>query len=53
MTIDFSRDSLFDELGVKRLKESYMREDEESPQANYPPPGGNLASQPSIETIPI
>ncbi len=28
-------------------------EDEESPQANYPPPGGNLASQPSIESIPI
>ena len=25
--IDYSRDSLFDELGLKRLKESYMRED--------------------------
>jgi len=30
--IDFSRDSLFDELGLKRLKESYMKEDEQSPQ---------------------
>ena len=28
ITVDFSRDSLFDELGLKRLKESYMREDE-------------------------
>ena len=26
--VDFSRDSLFDELGIKRLQESYMREDE-------------------------
>jgi hypothetical protein len=30
--VDRSRDSLFDELGLKRLKESYMREDESSPQ---------------------
>jgi hypothetical protein len=29
--VDYSRDKLFDELGLKRLKESYMREDEESP----------------------
>jgi ribonucleoside-diphosphate reductase alpha chain len=33
--VDFSRDSLFDELGVKRLKESYMREDENSPQERF------------------
>jgi ribonucleoside-diphosphate reductase alpha chain len=33
--VDFSRDSLFDELGVKRLKESYMREDETSPQERF------------------
>lgn len=32
ITVDFSRDSLFDELGIKRLKESYMKEDEQSPQ---------------------
>jgi ribonucleoside-diphosphate reductase alpha chain len=30
--VDLSRDQLFDELGIKRLKESYMREDEQSPQ---------------------
>jgi ribonucleoside-diphosphate reductase alpha chain len=33
--VDFSRDSLFDELGLKRLKESYMREDETSPQERF------------------
>ena len=33
--VDRSRDSLFDELGLKRLKESYMREDESSPQERF------------------
>ena len=33
--VDYSRDSLFDELGIKRLKESYMREDEKSPQERF------------------
>jgi ribonucleoside-diphosphate reductase alpha chain len=33
--VDFSRDNLFDELGIKRLKESYMREDETSPQERF------------------
>ena len=33
--IDLARDELFDELGVKRLKESYMKEDEESPQHRF------------------
>ena len=33
--IDLERDKLFDELGIKRLKESYMREDEESPQQRF------------------
>jgi ribonucleoside-diphosphate reductase alpha chain len=32
INIDLSRDNLFDELGIKRLKESYMRDDENSPQ---------------------
>ena len=32
--IDYSRDSLFDKLGLARLQESYMREDEESPQVD-------------------
>ena len=35
INIDLERDKLFDELGVKRLKESYMREDEESPQHRF------------------
>lgn len=35
ITIDFSRDKLFDEYGLKRLRESYMREDEHSPQQRY------------------
>lgn len=33
--VDYSRDALFDELGIKRLKESYMREDETSPQERF------------------
>lgn len=35
ITVDYSRDSLFDELGLKRLKESYMKEDETSPQERF------------------
>ncbi len=35
INIDYSRDSLFDELGLIRLKESYMREDEQSPQERF------------------
>jgi ribonucleoside-diphosphate reductase alpha chain len=33
--IDLERDNLFDELGITRLKESYMREDETSPQHRF------------------
>jgi len=33
--IDLERDKLFDELGIKRLKESYMRDDEETPQQRF------------------
>jgi ribonucleoside-diphosphate reductase alpha chain len=33
--VDYTRDSLFDELGLKRLRESYMREDEKSPQERF------------------
>jgi ribonucleoside-diphosphate reductase alpha chain len=35
IVIDYSRDSLFDELGIKRLRESYMKEDENSPQERF------------------
>lgn len=33
--IDRSRDQLFDKLGLQRLKESYMREEEDSPQQRF------------------
>ncbi len=33
--IDYSRDSLFDELGLKRLRESYMKDEETSPQERF------------------
>ena len=35
INIDYSRDALFDQLGIKRLQESYMREDETSPQHRF------------------
>lgn len=35
ITIDKSRDALFDELGLKRLRESYMKDDETSPQERF------------------
>ena len=33
--IDLERDKLFDILGIKRLQESYMKEDETSPQQRF------------------
>ena len=33
--VDYNRDKLFDELGIKRLKESYMKEEENSPQERF------------------
>lgn len=35
ITIDPNRDTLFDQLGVKRLKESYMMDGETSPQERF------------------
>jgi len=35
INIDLKRDELFDELGIKRLQESYMREEETSPQHRF------------------
>jgi ribonucleoside-diphosphate reductase alpha chain len=35
INIDLERDKLFDELGVKRLQESYMKDDETSPQHRF------------------
>ena len=33
--VDYSRDSLFDEMGLRRLKDSYMRPEEKSPQDRF------------------
>ena len=33
--IDLEKDALFDDLGIKRLKESYMKEEETSPQHRF------------------
>ena len=35
INIDLERDKLFDDLGLKRLRESYMREEETSPQHRF------------------
>ena len=35
ITVDYTRDKLFDELGLIRLKESYMKDDETSPQERF------------------
>ena len=35
INVDYTRDSLFDELGLKRLKESYMKDGEVSPQERF------------------
>jgi ribonucleoside-diphosphate reductase alpha chain len=35
VNIDLSRDSLFDELGIQRLRESYMKDEEGSPQERF------------------
>lgn len=35
MQLDYSKDKLFDKLGLTRLSESYMRKDEKSPQDRF------------------
>ena len=32
---DYSRDSLFDSMGMRRLKDSYLKDDELSPQDRF------------------
>ena len=44
--IDLERDKLFDELGIKRLKESYMRTDETSPQQRFAFVSSSFGSNP-------
>lgn len=44
--LDFSRDKLFDALGTLRLKESYMKSDETSPQERFGFVSASFASNP-------
>jgi ribonucleoside-diphosphate reductase alpha chain len=44
--VDYSRDGLFDELGKIRLKESYMRDDEASPQERFAYVSSKFGSNP-------
>jgi len=44
--VDYSRDSLFDELGMIRLKESYLRDDEASPQERFAYVSSKFGSNP-------
>ncbi|NDG30427.1 ribonucleoside-diphosphate reductase subunit alpha [bacterium] len=46
ITVDYSRDNLFDELGIKRLKESYTRDDEQSPQERFAYVSSKFGSNP-------
>jgi len=45
--VDYSRDSLFDDLGIKRLRESYMRDDEQSPQERFAYVSKSFSSNPA------
>jgi len=44
--VNYERDKLFDELGIKRLKESYMREEENSPQERFAYVSSTFGSNP-------
>jgi ribonucleoside-diphosphate reductase alpha chain len=44
--IDYSRDNLFDSLGITRLRDSYMRADESSPQERFAYVAEQFASNP-------
>ena len=44
--IDYARDELFDKLGLARLKESYMKDTETSPQERFAFVSNAFASNP-------
>ena len=46
ITVNYFRDGLFDDLGIKRLKESYMRDDESSPQERFAYVSAEFGSNP-------
>ena len=45
--VDYSRDSLFDTLGLERLRDSYMMESENSPQERFAYVSSSFASNPA------
>jgi len=45
--VDYSKDALFDQLGLTRLKESYMKEDETSPQQRFAFVANSFGSNPA------
>ena len=44
--VDYSRDELFDVLGKIRLRESYMKEEEQSPQERFAYVSSTFGSNP-------
>ena len=46
ITVDLDRDKLFDSLGIQRLKESYMKDEESSPQERFAFVSSTFASNP-------
>ena len=46
ITVDLDRDKLFDSLGIQRLKESYMKEEEGSPQERFAFVSSKFSSNP-------
>ena len=46
IAVDLDRDKLFDSLGIQRLKESYMKEEESSPQERFAFVSSTFASNP-------
>ena len=50
--IDLSRDFLFDKLGIQRLQESYMKDDETSPQHRFAFVSKTFGSNPDHVVVP-
>ena len=47
VVMDLSRDGLFDELGMARLRESYMKDEEISPQERFAAVSEQFSSNPA------
>jgi ribonucleoside-diphosphate reductase alpha chain len=46
IVLNYERDSLFDSLGIKRLQESYMKDEEKSPQERFAYVSSTFGSNP-------